>query len=85
MANISSYFPVLLELSPRLCAQMLTLTAAQVLDYSQFSLSLAKSAAEARAVWELHYNFSSHFQTDVITPRSMDQVPSTATPDIFVR
>ena len=64
---------------------MLTLTAAQVLDYSQFSLSLPKSAAEARAVWELHYNFSSHFQTEVITPRSMDQVPSSATPDIFVR
>ena len=43
----------------------------QVLDYSQFSLSLTRSRAEGRPVWELHYNFSSYFQTDVITSESL--------------
>ena len=48
----------------------------QVLDYSQFSLDLSKSNAESQPVWELHYNFSSYFDTDVITPESMDRLYS---------
>lgn len=46
----------------------------QVLDYSQFALSLSKSNTEERPVWDLHYNFSSYFQTDVITAESMDRL-----------
>ena len=46
----------------------------QVLDYSQFALSLSKSNTETRPVWELHYNFSSHFETDVITAESLDSL-----------
>ena len=46
----------------------------QVLDYSQFALSLSKSNTEDRPVWDLHYNFSSYFQTDVITAESMDRL-----------
>ena len=46
----------------------------QVLDYSQFALSLTKSNTEDRPVWDLHYNFSSYFQTDVITAESMDRL-----------
>jgi len=46
----------------------------KVLDYSQFALSLTKSNTEDRPVWDLHYNFSSYFQTDVITAESMDRL-----------
>ena len=46
----------------------------QVLDYSQFSLSLAQSKLEARPVWSLHYNFSSYYNTEAITPDSMDRL-----------
>ena len=46
----------------------------QVLDYSQFSLSLSKSKLEAQAVWDLHYNFSSYYKTEAITASSLDQL-----------
>jgi len=44
----------------------------KVLDYSQFSLSLAQSKLEGRPVWDLHYNFSSYYNTEAITPHTMD-------------
>ena len=44
------------------------------MDYSQFSLSLAQSKAEARPVWALHYNFSSYYNTEAITPDTMDRL-----------
>ena len=37
-------------------------------------MSLSKSNTEDRPVWDLHYNFSSYFQTDVITAESMDRL-----------
>jgi len=48
----------------------------KVLDYTQFSLSLERSAKEPqqRAIWEPQYNFSSLYETEAITADSLDQV-----------
>jgi len=47
----------------------------KVLDYTQFSLSLERSAKEPqRAVWEPQYNFSSLYKTEAITAESLDKV-----------
>jgi len=48
----------------------------KVLDYTQFSLSLSRSAKEARPVWELQYNFSSMYGVDAITTDSLHRVYS---------
>ena len=71
--QILAYYPTtsLMASAIQQSARCLSNQPFQVLDYSQFSLSLSKSNAEARPVWELHYNFSSYFQTDVITSDSM--------------
>ena len=49
-------------------------TISKVLDYSQFSLSLSQSNKEARATWDLQYNFSSLYSAESISPASLDQV-----------
>ena len=49
----------------------------QVLDYSQFSLSLSQSYTEGKPVWDLQYNFSSLYGAESISPASLDRVYNT--------
>ena len=46
----------------------------QVLDYTQFSLSLSQSNTEGKAAWAAQYNFSSLYGAQSISPASLDKV-----------